>query len=223
MPTVQYNLLDDDGTLFLVNYIFTKLKNSPLNKNTTYSLSKDDTNKKYVLTGSDGTSTQVDFFEYSKATAAADGLMSKEDFVKLSGIETGAQVNIIEKIKVNNTAMTVDTTDKSVNITTLTTSDVNDLITAAIAGITGMKFIKVNSYSDLPATGESNAIYLVPNSGTSPDIYTEYIYYDSKYEKIGSTAIDLSGYVKHSDIALITNAEITTIVDDAYTDVFDTP
>ena len=31
---------------------------------------------------------------YSKATAQADGLMSKEDFGKLSGVETGAQVNV---------------------------------------------------------------------------------------------------------------------------------
>ena len=38
---------------------------------------------------------------YSKATAQADGLMSKEDFSKLSGIETGAQVNTITGVKGN--------------------------------------------------------------------------------------------------------------------------
>ena len=36
---------------------------------------------------------------YSKATASADGLMSKEDFSKLDGIESGAQVNAITGVK----------------------------------------------------------------------------------------------------------------------------
>ena len=173
MANTQYNLLDDDGTLFLVNYIFTKLKNSPLNTNTTYTLSKDDVTKKYVLTGSDGTSTSVDFFEYAKATASADGLMSKEDFSKLANIASGAQVNIIEKVKVNGTELTVDTTDKSVNVVVITESTVDSKIATAIAGITAVHFEKVQT---LPATGSSNVIYLLPKSPSQTgNVYEEYI------------------------------------------------
>lgn len=48
------------------------------------------------------------------ATSEADGLLSKEDFSKLAGIEEGAQVNVIEGVKVDGVNLQV--TDKSVNI-----------------------------------------------------------------------------------------------------------
>lgn len=48
------------------------------------------------------------------ATAAADGFLSKEDFTKLQGIDTGAQANKIESVKVDGTALAI--TDKAVNI-----------------------------------------------------------------------------------------------------------
>ena len=48
------------------------------------------------------------------ATAEKDGFMSKEDFSKLAGIDSGAQVNIIEAVKVDGTAL--DVSDKSVNL-----------------------------------------------------------------------------------------------------------
>lgn len=51
---------------------------------------------------------------YVKATAQADGLMSKEHFSKLEGIAAGAQVNVIESVKVNGEAVAVS--DKAVNI-----------------------------------------------------------------------------------------------------------
>lgn len=228
MPNTQYNLLDDDGTLFLVNYMFTKLKNSPLNTNTTYTLTKDTANSRYVLTGTDGTSTYAPYTEYDVASASAAGLMSASDFTKLAGIASGAQVNIIEKVKVNGTALVIDTSDKSVDVITLTSAEVNQMIQQAISEITGLQFVKVNSYADLPATGDSSTIYLVPNSGTAPNVYDEYIWFTdtsttpatSGYEKIGTTAIDLSGYVQYTDISLMTNSEIADIVDDAYDDVF---
>lgn len=48
------------------------------------------------------------------ATAEKDGFMSKGDFSKLAGIESGAQANIIESVKVDGTALEI--TDKAVNI-----------------------------------------------------------------------------------------------------------
>ena len=50
---------------------------------------------------------------------AAEGyrLMANTEGTKLAGIEEGAEVNIIEVIKVNGTALTVADADKSVNIT----------------------------------------------------------------------------------------------------------
>lgn len=83
-------------------------------------------------------------------------------------------------------------------------TQVSNAINSAIAGITGIDFVIVASYSDLPATGTKGVIYLVPNSGTAPNTYDEYIWVEptggtAKYEKIGSTAVDLTGYWNHNN------------------------
>ena len=93
-----------------------------------------------------------------------------------------------------------------------TTAFVTDAISTAIGGITGVEFRIVSS---LPSTGENGVIYLVSNSGSSPNSYDEYIWIvptggTGRFEKIGTTDVDLSGYLQIS--AFITNAEIDTIV-----------
>ena len=84
-----------------------------------------------------------------------------------------------------------------------TATDVSTAIQTAIGGITGIDFQVVASYQDLPATGTKGVIYLVPNSGAAPNSYDEYIWVtnggSSSYEKIGSTAVSLSGYWQHND------------------------
>ena len=89
-----------------------------------------------------------------------------------------------------------------------TANDVSTAIGSAIAGIQGISYSVVAS---LPTTGEAGVIYLVSNSGSNPNIYDEYIYVNNAFEKIGTTDIDLSGYVEESDLAAITNEEIDTI------------
>lgn len=92
-------------------------------------------------------------------------------------------------------------------------SQVNNLISAAIADITSFEYQIVQS---LPATGEKGVIYLVPNSGTSPNVYDEYVWITSgssgSFEMIGTTAVDLSDYMKKTDMVAITNAEIDAVV-----------
>lgn len=115
-------------------------------------------------------------------------------------------------------------TNKSINITVptnnneltngagyQTASQVQDAIDDALAGVTGVSFEIVAS---LPATGENGKIYLVSNSGSGTNAYDEYIWLSSanKFEKIGTTDVDLSGYVLSSELVAITNAEIDTIV-----------
>lgn len=62
----------------------------------------------------------------------------------------------------------------------------------AISGITGVEFKVVEK---LPTTGEAGVIYLVAHTHGTQDIYDEYIWVTDKFEKIGNTDIDLSGYV----------------------------
>ena len=84
-------------------------------------------------------------------------------------------------------------------------------ITNAITGISGIEFQVVQV---LPTTGQSNIIYLVPlDTTTTNNNYAEYIYVNNAWEKIGETgSIDLTDYLKKTDITFITNEEIDTIV-----------
>lgn len=156
---------------------------------------------------------------------------------KLAGIASGAQVNTITTVKVNGTALTPDA-NKAVDVTVptktsqltndsgyqsatavesiitakgyQTASQVNSAISTAVGKITQISYSKVNS---LPATGATGVIYLVAHSHGTQDIYDEYIWMaDSKtFEKIGNTDIDLSGYVKTTDLTAITTDELNAM------------
>ena len=89
-----------------------------------------------------------------------------------------------------------------------TTAFVDTAITNALAGITGITYEVVTS---LPTTGQAGVIYLVAHSHGTSDIYDEYIWVNSKFEKIGNTDIDLSDYMKTTDMVAITTAEIDTL------------
>ena len=156
---------------------------------------------------------------------------------KLSGIAAGAQVNTITTVKVNGTALTPDSS-KAVNVTTptktsqltndsgyqtaanvetivtgkgyQTASQVSSAISTAVGKITQISYSKVSS---LPSTGATGVIYLVAHSHGTQDVYDEYIWMaDSKtFEKIGNTDIDLSGYVKTTDLTAITTDELNAM------------
>ena len=71
-------------------------------------------------------------------------------------------------------------------------SQVTTAINAAIAGISGIDFEIVQA---LPATGDTGTIYLVPaGQSATGDIYAEWIYINSAWEKLGTTSVDLTGY-----------------------------
>lgn len=139
---------------------------------------------------------------------------------KLNGIATGAEVNVQ-----SNWSQTTTTADDYIKNKPTKVSDftndsnfqtqaqVQQAINDAIGQITGLSFEIVQT---LPATGAAGTIYLVPNSGSAPNIYDEYVWVTSggsgSFEKIGTTDVDLSGYVQYSNLVAITNSEIDTIV-----------
>lgn len=90
-----------------------------------------------------------------------------------------------------------------------TTAFVKDAITTAVSGISSFSFEVVES---LPASGSTGKIYLISNSGSGTNIYDEYIWVNSAWEKIGTTAVDLSGYQLSADLTAITNTEIDTVL-----------
>lgn len=91
-----------------------------------------------------------------------------------------------------------------------TQSQVQSLINSAMGNVTSIKYQKVES---LPTTGSNGVIYLVAHSHGTQDIYDEYIWIsDSKtFEKIGNTDIDLSAYVKRSELTAITTNDLNTM------------
>lgn len=90
----------------------------------------------------------------------------------------------------------------SANLHAATKKYVDDAV-GALATIT------ISVVSSLPTTGSSNVIYLVPKStAQTNNVYDEYVWVasTSKFEKIGDTEIDLSGYLTTSG-----NASSTTV------------
>ena len=141
-------------------------------------------------------------------------------------IDAAGDTNVIEVIQKNGVNLTVQNKTVNIEVPTdvdiealitahdyQTESDVQDLIDAALADITGVDFVLVDT---LPATGEKGKIYLVPNGGTGSNVKDEYVWIEptggtAYFEKIGSTDIDLSGYVQAVEMHALTNAEIDTI------------
>lgn len=66
--------------------------------------------------------------------------------------------------------------------------------------INNISTLNIEVVASLPATGDTTTIYLVPNTSSGNNVYDEYLYANNKWEIIGSTQIDLSGYAKKTEI-----------------------
>lgn len=90
-----------------------------------------------------------------------------------------------------------------------TASEVQSAIADAVGDITSFQFQIVE---ELPGTGENGIIYLVSNNGSGQNIYDEYIWTGTAFEKIGTTDVDLSNYWSKTDLVAIQNGEIDSIM-----------
>ena len=118
------------------------------------------------------------------------------------------------KAKIDAMAVTVDGTVTADGANAVTGKAVYDFVTAAIAGISGFH---AEIVSELPASGQPNILYLVAkSSAASGDGYDEYLYINGGWERVGSTDIDLSGYVQAADMHAITNTEISDIINQVW-------
>ena len=93
--------------------------------------------------------------------------------------------------------------DKSEIPTTLSqlTNDENFKTEAEIQTlINNSTKLKKELVTSLPSTGKEDIIYLLKNKNDTNNFYTEYMWIGGKWEIIGDTKVDLSGYAKKSDI-----------------------
>lgn len=169
---------------------------------------------------------------YADATQTAHGLMSVSDKKKLDGIAEGANKTTVDSElsststnPVQNKAVQAELTKKAPiaspsftgtpkvptasagtnNTQAASTAFVTSAISTAMAGITKLDFQVVQT---LPSTGVKGTFYLIANSGRGQNVYDEYLWINNKYEKLGTREIDLSSYIKQSDMVAITNSEI---------------
>lgn len=117
-----------------------------------------------------------------------------------SGFQTGSEVDA---------AIQAKATEAEWQSLTQVTNAINE----AIKDVVGVKFEVVE---ELPAEGKPGVIYLKKNAGDTDD-YAEYIYVETgnggKFEMLGTAGnVDLTSYVKESDITVASNAQITGLL-----------
>ena len=92
------------------------------------------------------------------------------------------------------------------------------------ADTTGQGYTSLADLQTKHPTGANGTIYLVQNTGTGTNTKDEY-FWDSnslKYEKFGSTDIDLSNYVTKDDIAELSTADVNDAFHTVWPTVFPT-
>lgn len=122
-----------------------------------------------------------------KATADAAG----NDIASTYATVTSVDTKLTEYAKLAGAAFTGEVTVQA------PTKDANPAtkkyVDDALGGITGFEYQVVDA---LPETGQKGIIYLVAHTHGEKDIYDEYIWVTDKFEKLGNTDINLTGYVQ---------------------------
>ena len=134
------------------------------------------------LQKTDAANTYIDKSSYNEKIAA----LEKADSDNLAAAKSDALANYLQK----STAAS----------TYATKTDLSNLQNA-VSGITSFEMTVVSA---LPSTGVKGTIYLINASdGSGNDVYDEYIWIpgSSKFEKIGTTRVDLTPYAKSADVA----------------------
>ena len=157
---------------------------------------------------------------YNVATSEEAGLLSSANLNKLNAIDEGAEKNVITKIKRNGTLVNVSNKEVDITVPTKYSELVNDKdlvsTTQVKKLISEARHMKKEIVSTKPSTGEENVIYLVGPTGSGSNVYEEWLYINNSWEKIGdtNTKVDLTGYLKISDIKAITTEEINQVMGD---------
>ena len=197
----QHKFLDEDGLIFYESTVKDRLDDKADLTDIPTALSELTNDDDYVQDAS-YVHTDVNF------TSAKDS--------KLTGIATGAEVNTIDTVKVNGSALTPSSkaVDISVPTTVAQLSDASDYAKKTDL-VGGLKYKgSVQSYANLPSSGqESGDMYNVATADSTHGIAVgDNVVWNGSSWDVMRGDIDLSNYVQQSDLVAITNAEIDAIV-----------
>lgn len=169
----------------------------------------------------DGISTgaQANVLEGIKVNGTAATITNK-----IAEITTPSKVSELTNDSGFQTAAQVTTTVTNATKDFITGTQADSKISTALADYATEEYVKeqvadINKKEVVTATSQmtdTNTIYLMANgSSEENNIYDEYIVIKSgettTVEKIGTTEVDLTNYLKTTDLVAITNAEIDTI------------
>ena len=142
--------------------------------------------------------------------AAAKLYSDQGNAITLQNAKKDAASNYVSKADYNEKMSALDGADsdnlaKAKNYADIVSgnalNDAKVYVNDAVGKITSFEMSIVES---LPSTGKKGTIYLIGASdGSGDDVYNEYIWIPStsKFEKIGTTRIDLTPYAKSADVA----------------------
>jgi hypothetical protein len=140
--------------------------------------------------------------DYTTKAAVAEGYYNKGD------IDT--------KVQELNTAINNGGTNLADNYYNKTTVDgkVSALEEAIAAAAAGKVTISIVDAVPTVETAQANILYFVPREGdTTGDVYDQFMLIDGAIEAVGTTEVDLAGYVKSTDIETVSDAEIDAMLE----------
>ena len=112
------------------------------------------------------------------------------------------------------TSITIDSAMSDSSENAVQNKVIKSYVDTAIGSVVQIEFRVVNS---LPASGDNGVIYLVPNGGSGTNTKDEYVWIpgtggaSGSWEKIGTTDVDLSGYVQATDLVEVSTSDIDTM------------
>lgn len=128
-----------------------------------------------------------------------------QDFIIGKGTLENVKDDYVKRALTQNT-MELTEEDKASTKQLLGYATPNDIMQA----IASIPQFNLSIVEELPLAGEKMTLYLVPKEGTNNDVYDEYIWIEQteSFEHLGTTAVDLTDYVKNTDYASSSKAGV---------------
>ena len=196
--------------------------------------------RKYqMIQNQDGTISFLDVTEYANAQDAnvlANGLNQNNDAVNriMAGEYFYFEGETDTLLAAKQDTLTFDNAPTTNSDNPVKSSGIKSALDALSSRIDNLNVFSIyvcgNGEYD-PVTGQptiqnpdTSTFYLVPSSGSSPDIFTEWVYVNNAWELFGAGQVDLSNYVTQSDLqTALAGKEDTLTFDSTPTENSDNP